>query len=253
MTGSFAFTDPTVQKAVADAVNADNLQEAYALVYGAITSTDIDPNTGTTVTTPDSFVDPGAALWVNSAIAVNSNSGPVGALVRGWNAAQYEIRYDIALDPAEDQRASDQVALNFFGTLTGLPPSKVTTLIEGQVGMPWLPQPERRGNLDLARLLLRPVLWPIGPEFPSRRLSHRSHQVRGGGTQRLLAVGGEAVRHRRDRDRARRDPHRMDRHHQGQFGRPIGHDRLCALRAAPCGDVRADEHVHDGVPAKGDR
>ena len=66
MSGNFTVTDPTVQKAIADAVQNDNLPQAYSFVYAAITTTSVDPNTGTSVTTQNPSVDPGAALWIHS-------------------------------------------------------------------------------------------------------------------------------------------------------------------------------------------
>ena len=62
----------------------------------------------------------------------------------------------------------------------------------------------------------------IGGKFGDAvwRLVSRN-QVRARGPERQPSLGDETVRHRCDRHRARRDPHRMERHCAGKSPRPL--------------------------------
>ena len=61
--------------------------------------------------------DPASILWLLGAAEVNENSGSQSAFIRGYNKAQFEVRYGGSLTDAKMDAVSNEIALQVFNDL----------------------------------------------------------------------------------------------------------------------------------------
>lgn len=104
---------------VASAAAGDQTQvgvwaPVYAALAADVTVNSVDPNTGNSVSFPAAGIDPAAWLWFTGAQFVNANSGAFAHLIRGYTAAQHQLRYGNAPSQGIVNQASNEIAQAFF-------------------------------------------------------------------------------------------------------------------------------------------